>query len=365
MARTIAYALLIGAFSLSGCKKVEVYDVDTYANSACVAHERSAEHPNPIECFGVDQPNTPIPSDATLFSQWMSGLQKPVSLALLGGVCVVDEGESGKGEVKCIDKFSPLLTGSRLLSETAKTSISPYDFERIEYAYSSSIQLDYLGCGMADALNGAGKTLVCWTKGTNEPRDLVAEDMMFGELGDITEITDFSLASNQLCILGKAGAGAFGACMEPAVVESKVTFINVNQNINIAASKVAAGGLMSVGEVEQRFCYTSTFNDVGCEDPALASIPAMEYTGIWMGPKASAYFRINSTMCASTSNGLECSGYYSPSILTEDFRAKAKGIKKVVISDDLACFTAKPGARTGLHCQGHTSKVNIPAHLSL
>lgn len=358
-------ALLAFAFVISGCKKVDVLDVQLYGDNACVVYDKTSDHPNGIECFGNDPGSLPTPSDTNIFNQWVAQLEKPVSLALLAGVCVVDENGEGKGQVRCIDKFSPRADESRLLTTSARAFLSAYDISRIEYAIVNDINLDYLGCGLASSLIGSGKTLVCWTKSNRTPIDLVADGNIDGISGQITSITEFSMAREQLCILGTSNSGPIAACMQPTVVDNKVAFTNINQNLNIAATKVAAGGLSAEGEVSQSYCYSSSFGDIGCADPALASIPSGDYAGIWMGPKSSPYFRSRGTVCATAKNGIECAGYYAPSILTESFLSRASNIKSLVISDAMACYLASSGSRNGVVCQGIHLPVKVPSYFTL
>lgn len=359
----ISMSIMLFALNVTGCKKVEVYDVETYADNVCVAHEVTAEHPSPIECFG-NSPTLPFPSDTSIYNMWSEGIRKPVSISTLAGVCVVDEDQHGKGTVKCIDKFSPSVDTSRMLTATAKEFLSGYDVERIEYAPVSNTNLDYLGCGLAKSIGGPGNTLVCWTKLTRVPIDLVIDDVTNDIFIDIVEITDFSMAREQLCILGVSQSGPLSVCMQPTVLDNKVAFTNVDQSLNISASRVAAGGISGTSAITQSWCYTSRYGDIGCHDPELTAIPSGEYSGIWMGPKNPS-LRSQTTVCVSSADGVECAGQFATSILTENLRTKAKNVKRFVISDEMTCLLAKPKDRSGIYCEGYGDAISVPSHLTL
>lgn len=357
------FVLIVLSSTVVGCKKPNVIDISETDGNICVVHERTSNHPDSIECFGNTNP-LPYPVDIPTFKRWESQLNHPVSISTVAGICVVDEDANTKGLVKCIDRNSPDVNSSRLLSDTAKSFLSPYDFMRIDFATVSDTNLDFLGCGLAASLDRPGKTLICWTKGATTPIDLVRDGLMDGATVDFADITEFSMAKEQLCLIGVANGSPSALCMQPTVINNKVAFKNIDTNLNIAATHIAAGGLRDVTHLEQRWCYTSPW-DIGCQDPALASMPPGDYSGIWMGPRYSSNALSESTACVSDGNAINCSGPLAPSILTSEFTEKAQKVVRLTIGTSMACYLGEGDTHSGVMCQGYREVINVPPHLAL
>lgn len=355
---------LLAALALAGCKsEVNVIDVAADAGYACVLHERSPQHPLPIECFGSGS-SLPVGEASTLGNQWQATLENPVSLAIRGtaGVCVVDENASGQGQIRCIDHGSPSLTASRLLPDSVKGLMQAYDFSRVEMAFSSSS--DFYACALGHDAEGK-QTLFCWTQGTTAPVDLVNDIAVMGVYDDLTEIRDFSMGREQLCIAADSVIGTTAQCMIPTIISGKLQFDGVHYLNNNATHVAALGAVRPPSVPDQRYCWLSSYGDVGCQDEAMSISTPGDYIGVFMGPKESPSFRADATMCVTTASSVDCVGEYAAEILQPNFVSKAQHISRLVIGEGIACYLAKPQQRSGVVCEGFPNEVVVPAHLAL
>lgn len=350
------------AMVLSGCKnEVNVIDVAAEAGYACAVHSTSRDHTQPIECFGE---GTALPTGdyAAVGDQWQASLTRPVSLSVIGnkGLCVVDEGSGGVGKIKCLDKSTPDLDHPSLLPGATQLAMSRYDFERVELAITAVS--DFYACAMGTDQAGRG-TLLCWSKEGVTPIDLVNDEYIAGLHYDVTEIVDFSMGREQLCIVASTTSGPIADCLVLTVSNQSLSFLT-SESANSSALQVAAlGASIQTSGADQHYCWRSAYGDIGCREWTLGIATPGDYSGLYMGPKSSPTFGSEATLCVTTTNSLLCRGHYADAIMQAAFTVNAQNVTKVVITDTLACYLAKPGQRTGIACQGYQRAIDIPAHL--